>query len=101
MTIAHSLFFLREAVRFYVRQYAPDIDAFCGKALMEDHQETFIAPRNLTGTEAFSVTDLSTKNRLKPVVDAVRSVVNNVRWRQSYSLNDPGLDQNYLSPTSL
>ena len=53
MTIAHSLFSLREAVRFYVSQYAPDIDGFCGKALTEDHQTTFIAPRSLTGTEAF------------------------------------------------
>ncbi len=96
MTIVHSLFSLREAVRFYVREYAPDIDAFCGQALMEDHQTTFIAPRSLIWTEAFSVTDLSTEIRLKPVVDAVRSAVNDVRWRQSYSLNDPGFDQNYL-----
>ena len=87
MTIAHSLFSLSGAVRFYVSQYAPDIDGFCGKALTEDHQATFIAPRSLTGTEAFLVVDL------QPVH---ARAANNVRWRESYSLNDPGFDQNYL-----
>ena len=96
MTIAHSLFSLQGAVHFYASQYALDIDGFCGKALMEDHQITFIAPRSLTGTEAFLVADLSPTNRLKPVVDAVCNAANNLRWLQSYSLNDPGFDQNYL-----
>ena len=31
MTTAHSLFRLRKTFRFYLSQYAPDIDGFCGK----------------------------------------------------------------------
>ena len=96
MAVAHSLISLRKAIRFYVRRYAPDIQSFCGNILMEDHQTVFITPHSLTGTEVFLATQLSTTDPLKPVVEAVRNAANEVCWHQSYSLNDPGFDQNYL-----
>ena len=96
MMVAHSIFSLREELRFYVRRYAPDIDSFCGKALMEDHQTAFIAPQRLKGTEAFLAAELLTSELSRPVVEAVRSAVNDVCWRQSYGLDDANFDQDYL-----
>ena len=94
--MTQTLYALRDAFRYYVNRYAPDIASFCGDALNADHEIKPIEPRRLCGTDAFTAKDMTSTEPLQPIVNAVRAAADDVYWRQSYTLADQGFDQHYL-----
>ena len=91
-----SLVGLREAVRAYARDCAPDIAAFCGSALNDDHPYQALAPQNHAATRQIGALAEHTCPMTRPLLEAVLAAVPHLHWKQSYTLDDQGFDQYYL-----
>lgn len=88
---------LRDAFRDYVQTWAPDILSFCDSALFVDHK--FVEPVPAVLPCVNQLSELSDKacGATQPLTDAIISLSKHFPWQQSYSIDDPGFDENYLN----
>jgi len=91
-----SLVALRQAFVDHAVAYAPDIQAFCGAMLADDLPAIEVTPQR--GPAMALIDDLvaETCAATHPIVDAVKHASGHVAWRQSYTIEDPGFDADYL-----
>ncbi|MEM9148147.1 MAG: dimethylsulfonioproprionate lyase family protein [Pseudomonadota bacterium] len=92
-----SLHRLRDALRTYARTEAPDIQAFCGAALAEDHLEQPLPPHSWPVIDRLALMAEQACPATEPVVRAVIAAAPHLHWRHSYTQDDPGIDASYLA----
>lgn len=91
-----SLHRLREEFRSYVAGYAPHIRAFCGDALFQEHPMKPIAPSQLPMCGELHQMKTLAESSTQPLTEAVLAASEHVCWRQSYTIDDDGIDQDHL-----
>ena len=91
-----SLYQLRDEFRRYAQEQAPDIFAFCGEALFEDHEEADHSPSILPAVEPLSQLGDRTAPATHSLYEAVKAAAPHLHWKQSYTIDDAGIDQNHL-----
>ncbi|MEO0328485.1 MAG: dimethylsulfonioproprionate lyase family protein [Pseudomonadota bacterium] len=91
-----SIFELREVFKTYVRKEAPHIDAFCGAALWDNHGEEDIGIASLPMQAELPAMKKLAMECTSSLVEAVLDASRHVHWRQSYTIEDEGIDQNHL-----
>ena len=92
-----SLHTLRSAIRNYATRQAPDILSFCGDALFENHAEQELPSATLPAVNQLAELSEKTSNATKELFDAVSAAAPHLYWRQSYTLEDDGIDAHYLA----
>ncbi len=75
----------------------PDIAAFCDGALGEGHSEMPLEARGLPVLDDLPGIAGMGCAMTQGVVDAVLVAAPHLAWRQSYTVDDPGFDADYLS----
>ncbi len=91
-----SLIVLLQAVRDYARLNAPDIAAFCGSALNEDHPISALTPSIHPATGQIKELADQVCPMTQAIFCAIITAIPHLHWKQSYTLDDPGFDQNHL-----
>lgn len=95
--VSETLHQLRREIRTYVRSFAPDIVAFCGSALFADHAERRLAPKPTAISNRLTQLRTRTVPHLMPVVEAIILAAPHLNWRQSYTVDDPGIDDHHIA----
>lgn len=97
MTLHPSLHRLRQTFRDYAQSQAPDVFAFCGEALLEDHEEVALTANASPVIERLPDLASNTAPATQTIFHAVVDAAPHVQWRQSYTANDPGIDAEHLA----
>ena len=96
MSLHPSLHQLRDEFRKYAKTQAPDILSFCGGALIEDHDEVELDANQLPMIDKLANLDGKASTATGSLLKAVIEAAPNLAWRQSYTVEDEGFDENYL-----
>ena len=91
-----SLHQLREAIRRYAKEQAPDILSFCGEALFEDHAENPLPICLLPAVDQIPQLNDRTSQATKGLFEAILRAAPHLHWTQSYTIDDAGIDQHHL-----
>lgn len=88
---------LRDTLRAYVADHAPQVADFCGTALANDHATRDLAPRTLPAIAGLSGFLNQTTPKLRPLVQAIVEAAPSLCWQHSYSTKDPGINADFLA----
>ncbi len=87
---------LLNAFRAYVATEAPHIDAFCGDTLRSNLTLKAVAPQSLPMLGELPQLANLTEPSTQELVDLIIQAAETLCWRQSYTLDDDGIDQHHL-----